>query len=172
MSIHVRPVLPDDLGTITAIYGYHVLHGTASFEESPPDLAEITRRYQSLTSAGMPYFVAERDGMVIGFAYAGPFRSRSAYRYTVEDSVYVDANHIGRTVGKALLYHVIERAAKLGFRRMVSVIGDSANIASIALHKSCGFAESGRLKNVGYKNETWLDIVLMQRDLRDGEESH
>jgi phosphinothricin acetyltransferase len=165
MSVVIRPAAPEDLSAITDIYAHHVVSGTGTFDEVAPTLDEITDRYRALTESGWPYLVAESEGETVGFCYAGPFRFRTAYRFTVEDSVYVHPAMVGRGIGKSLLTGLIDSAAALGFRRMISVIGNGTNPASIGLHRSCGFVESGRLKNVGYKHDQWLDVLLMQRDL-------
>ncbi len=157
-----------DLSAITEIYDYAVRHGTASFETEPPDVAEMTRRYRALVDSGFPYLVAERDGVVIGYAYAGPYRTRPAYRYTVEDSIYVSPAAQRRGVGRALLEELITRSTARGFRQMIAVIGDSAQIASIELHRAAGFHYVGNLQNVGFKFGRWLDSVLMQRSLGPG----
>jgi phosphinothricin acetyltransferase len=154
---------------ITAIYAHAVRHGRASFELEPPDKAEMERRRDALVGAGYPYLVAEVSGTVVGYAYAGAYRSRPAYGSTVESSVYVAAAHHGRGLGRLLLARLIEEAERRGFRQMVAVIGDSANLASIRLHESLGFAHVGTLRSVGWKHERWLDTVLMQRALGIGD---
>jgi phosphinothricin acetyltransferase len=164
-EISVRAAGPYDVEAIAEIYGHHVVHGTASFEEEAPSVAEMMGRYETLHMANLPYLVAECEGQIVGYAYAGPFRLRAAYRFTLEDSVYVSPFYQGRSVGKLLLMQLLRDAAALGYKCMVSVIGDSANAGSIALHKSCGFEDVGIVRNVGYKHGKWLDIVLMQRDL-------
>jgi L-amino acid N-acyltransferase YncA len=167
-TLSLRPAAPDDIPAITRIYAEAVQHGTASFELDPPDEAEMARRQQALFDGGFPYFVAEIDGHVIGYAYAGPYRARPAYRFTVEDSIYIDPAAQGRGVGRALLARLIEEATRRGFRQMIAVIGDSAHQPSIALHRAAGFRMVGNFENVGYKFERWLDSVLMQRPLGDG----
>jgi L-amino acid N-acyltransferase YncA len=164
----IRASRDADVPAIAAIYGYHVLHGVASFEEVPPDAAEIARRRGEIVKRGLPYLVAERDGRVIGYCYAGPFRPRVAYRFTVEDSVYVEAAEIGRGLGRALLEQVIARCSELGYRQMVAVIGGSDNAASISLHAALGFRHAGVLPAVGRKFDRWIDTVLMQRALGPG----
>jgi L-amino acid N-acyltransferase YncA len=161
----IRPSRDADVPGITAIYGYHVLHGVASFEETPPDAAEIARRRNEIVKRGLPYLVAERDGRVIGYCYAGPFRPRVAYRFTVEDSVYVEAGEIGRGLGRALLEQVIARCGELGYRQMVAVIGGRETLGSIRLHERLGFAHMGVLPAVGFKFGRWIDIIMMQRQL-------
>lgn len=150
------------------IYAHHVLYGTASFEVEPPDLAEMKRRRAAVLDIGLPHLVAERQGRVVGYAYAGNWRPRLAYRFSVEDSIYIDKDVVGQGVGKALLPVLIDRCTALGKRQMVAVIGDSAQTPSIRLHAACGFEMVGTLKNIGFKFGRWLDSVLMQRPLGDG----
>lgn len=153
---------------ITAIYGHAVVHGTASFEIEPPAEAEMTARCKALESGGFPYLVADAGGRIAGYAYAGPYRARIAYRYTVEDSVYIhpDAHRLG--IGRKLLAELIAQAEARGFRQMIAVIGDSAQTSSIELHRSLGFAAVGTFTNIGFKHGRWLDSVLMQRALGAG----
>jgi len=158
----VRPAGPADLEAVRAIYAGHVLHGTASFEIEPPDLAEITRRHDAIVAAGLPYLVAEIAGEVAGYAYAGPYRPRPAYRFTVEDSVYLAPGREGRGLGSALLAGLIARCTVAGKRQMIAIIGDSANRGSIALHARMGFRHVGTLTDVGFKHGRWLDSVVMQ----------
>ena len=165
----LRPCEPGDVPQITAIYAHAVRHGRASFELEPPDKAEMERRRDALVGAGYPYLVAELSGAVVGDAYAGAYRPRPAYSGTVENSVYVAAAHHGRGLGRLLLAHLIEEAERRGFRQMVAVIGDSANLASIRLHERLGFTHVGTLRSVGWKHERWLDTVLMQRALGIGD---
>jgi phosphinothricin acetyltransferase len=161
----IRPTRSDDIAAITGIYAHAVRHGTASFEIDPPDAEEMLRRYQALASAGFPYLVAEQAGGIAGYAYAGPYRMRPAYRWTVEDSVYVAESAQRRGVGQALLARLIEESEARGFRQMIAVIGDSAQTPSIALHRAAGFRMIGTLEAVGFKFGRWLDSVLMQRPL-------
>jgi L-amino acid N-acyltransferase YncA len=168
-TILVRPALSADLAVIRAIYAHHVLDGTASFEEVAPDEAEMRRRWDKAASLGLPYLAAEHRGVVAGYAYAGFFRERSAYRYTLEDSVYVAAEMAGRGIGTALLRELLDRCERLGYRRMVAVIGDSANTASIALHRRLGFEQAGLLRSVGFKFGRWIDSVYMSRALGPGD---
>lgn len=165
MGIIVRPAETGDMESVQAIYAHHVLHGTASFEEVPPDIAEMHRRRAAVLDAGLPYLVAEREGTVIGYAYAGRYRPRSAYRYTAEDSVYIDPHRVGLGAGKLLLAQVMARSTAAGYREMVAIIGDSANDASIGLHRALGFRDVGTLRNVGLKFGRWLDSVIMQRSM-------
>ncbi len=165
LIVLLRPCEPGDVPQITAIYAHAVRHGRASFELEPPDKAEMERRRDALVGAGYPYLVAEVGRAVLGYAYAGAYRPRPAYSGTVENSVYVAAAHRGRGLGRLLLACLIEEAERRGFRQMVAVIGDSANLASIRLHERLGFTHVGTLRSVGWKHERWLDTVLMQRAL-------
>ncbi len=165
----IRDAIPDDMAAVQAIYAHHVLHGIASFEETPPDVAEITRRMRALTEHGFPYRVAELDGTVCGYAYAGPYRPRPAYRYCVENSIYMDPAFAGRGIGGALLADLIELCTEKGFRQMVAVIGDSGNAASIGLHAAHGFETTGVQRSLGFKHGRWIDQVLMQRALGPGD---
>jgi len=164
----VRDAVAADVPTITAIYAHHVLHGRASFEEVPPDAAEIARRHGEHVEKGLPYLVATVDGRVGGYAYAGLYRPRSAYRFTCEDSIYVRDDLAGRGIGRRLLGALIDRCTALGFRQMVAVIGDSANAGSIGLHTAMGFRRAGVLEASGFKHGRWVDSVLMQRPLGPG----
>jgi phosphinothricin acetyltransferase len=168
-SISLRDAAEEDLAAVTAIYAHHVRTGTATFEIDAPDTAEIARRWREVAARGLPYLVAVVDGEVVGYAYAAPYRPRPAYRYTVEDSVYVHDAARGRGVGRALLAALIEAADRVGARQMVAVIGDAANEPSIRLHAALGFEHVGVLSNVGNKFNRWLDVVLMQRALGQGD---
>jgi L-amino acid N-acyltransferase YncA len=166
MSLLIRDCLPADVPAITAIYRHAVLHGNASFELDPPDTEEIARRRAAVLDAGFPYLVAEdARGRVVGYTHAGAYRTRPAYRFTVENTVYVAPDCQGQGVGRTLLPPLIERCQQTGFRLMVAVIGDSANHASIRLHESCGFRHAGLLPAIGWKHERWLDSVIMVRPL-------
>jgi phosphinothricin acetyltransferase len=167
----IRPSHDADVPAIAAIYRHHVLHGVASFEEVPPDQDEIARRRGEIVGRGLPYLVAERAGRVVGYCYAGLFRPRVAYRFTVEDSVYVEADEIGRGLGRALLEQVISRCSELGYRQMVAVIGGRETLGSIRLHERLGFSPIGVLPAVGFKFGRWIDIILMQRALGPGSDS-
>ncbi|HEY9737485.1 MAG TPA: N-acetyltransferase family protein [Trichocoleus sp.] len=166
----IRPATLADITAITAIYGYHVQHGLASFEWEPPDESEMAHRMKQLlfTGKGYPYFVAEQGGNVVGYAYAGPYRTRAGYCYAVEDSVYIKPGFQGQGLGKGLLSVLLEASAQRGYRQMIAVIGDSRNQPSIALHQALGFYHAGVLKDVGFKAGQWLDSVLMQRPLGQG----
>lgn len=161
----LRPAEERDLAGIRAIYLPEVLHGSASFETEPPDEAELARRLAKVRGQGLPWLVAAIDGQVAGYAYAGPYRERPAYRFTVEDSVYIADWARGRSLGRILLTAVVAAAGRAGCRQMVAIIGDSANAGSIRLHEACGFAHVGTLKAVGLKHGRWLDTVIMQRAL-------
>jgi L-amino acid N-acyltransferase YncA len=167
-AVSIRPATPADVPAITRIYAQSVRTGTASFELDPPTEEEMTRRMRVLLDGGFPYLVAEIDGALAGYAYAGPYRTRPAYRFTVEDSIYIDPAAQRRGVGRALLDRLMEEATRRGFRQMIAVIGDSRQTPSIELHRAAGFRMVGNFENVGYKFERWLDSVLMQRALGDG----
>jgi L-amino acid N-acyltransferase YncA len=167
-ALRVRPSRDDDIPTITRIYAHHVLHGLASFEEVPPDEAELAARRHDVLRQGLPYLAAEQDGEVVGYCYAAPYRARSAYRFTIEDSVYIDAARVGQGIGRALLARLIEFCEQGPWRQMIAVIGDSGNLASIRLHKAHGFSMIGTHPAVGFKFRRWVDSVLMQRELGEG----
>jgi phosphinothricin acetyltransferase len=171
MTALVRPSQDVDVAAITAIYAEAVIHGTASFELEPPSEAEMARRRAALLQGGYPYLVAEGGGVILGYAYAGAYRTRPAYRSTVEDSVYVTPSAQGRGVGRALLAALIAACEASDFRRMIAVVGDKASIGSIRLHESLGFQPAGVLEAVGYKHGRWLATVLMQRVLGAGTSS-
>ncbi len=172
-ALIIRPSRDDDVAAVAAIYAHHVLHGLASFEEAPPAVEEVARRRAAIVERGLPYLVAEAGngpdkGRVVGYCYANLFRPRSGYRFTLEDSIYIDAGLTGRGIGRALLRALIERSTDLGYRQMVAVIGGSETIPSIRLHKTLGFADIGVLPAVGFKFGRWVDIVVMQRALGAG----
>ena len=164
-GVVIRPSREGDVGQIAAIYRHHVLHGLASFEEIPPDADELAARRRAILARGLPYLVAERSRRVLGYCYAGPYRLRSAYRFTLEDSIYIDQAEVGRGLGRGLLTTLLDRCAELGYRQMVAVIGGSDTWPSIRLHAALGFARIGTLPAVGFKFGGWVDIVLMQRAL-------
>lgn len=164
-TLHIRDAEEDDVATIQAIYGYHVAHGTASFEVSVPDEEEMAARRRAVVARGLPYLTVGDDSEVLGFAYAAPFRPRVAYRFTVEDSIYLHRDAIGRGAGRLLLARLIERCETLGYRQMVAVIGDSQNLRSVRLHEAHGFRRAGTFTSVGFKFGRWLDAVFMQRPL-------
>lgn len=169
-NISVRAVEAADLDAIQRIYAHHVLHGLASFEEVPPDAAELARRWHAIADAGLPYLCAtdRAGGAMLGYAYAAAYRPRTAYRFTVEDSVYVAPDAARRGIGRALLWGLIDTCTDLGKRQMIAVIGDSGNQASIALHRACGFELVGIFTAIGFKHGRWVDTVLMQRQLGPG----
>ena len=165
----IRESRDDDVAAIAAIYGHHVLHGVASFEEVPPGVEEMARRRGDIVSRGFPYLVAERAGRVVGYCYAGPYRTRIGYRFTVEDSIYIDEREVGRGIGRALLARVIDRVAAQGYRQMIAVIGGSETLASIRLHAALGFTQIGMFPAIGFKFGRWIDSVYMQRGLGPGQ---
>ena len=165
----IRPATEHDADVLAAIYGHAVLHGLGTFEEEPPSPADMEGRRRLIANRGLPYLVAEDAGQVMGFAYAGPFRPRAAYRYTLEDSVYVSPNAVGRGVGKALLAALIGACEALGVRQLIAVVGDSDNTASLALHRSLGFEQTGVGHSVGFKHGRWVDIVQLQKPLNGGD---
>ncbi|CCD96674.1 phosphinothricin acetyltransferase (PPT N-acetyltransferase) [Bradyrhizobium sp. ORS 375] len=167
-DIEIRPAQEADLPAITAIYGQAVREGTATFELDPPDLAEMTRRFRALSDGGFPYFAALLDGEVVGYAYAGPYRPRPAYRFTVENSVYLAPASQRRGIGMRLMRALLDACEARGFRQMIAVIGDSANAGSVGLHTACGFQMIGTHPSVGLKFGRWLDTVMMQRPLGSG----
>jgi len=169
VQAQVRPALPDDIPAVHAIYSHHVLQGLASFEEQPPSAAELRRRYDEVVSQKLPYLVADFGGTVAGYGYCAPYRTRSAYRYALEDSVYVHPDAQGRGVGRALLAALIRQCEALGYRQLIAVIGDSAHAASIGLHEAQGFLRVGILRSVGFKLGRWVDSVIMQRPLGSGD---
>ncbi len=176
MTTLIRSGTAADTPALAAIYGHHVRHGSGSFELEPPDADEMARRREAVQSAGWPWLVAERAGAVVGYAYASPFRPRPAYRFCLEDSVYVAREAQGGGVGRLLLAELLAQATARGARQMLAVIGDAGNQASIALHVGLGFEHAGVLKASGWKFGRWLDVVLMQRALglgsrRDAEAS-
>lgn len=167
LPIGVRDARTEDFTAIQAIYAYYVTRSAASFEEVPPSIEEMQRRWRDVTGRGLPYLVADCEGEVLGYAYAGPFRTRSAYRYTIEDSIYVAPLTVRRGIGSRLLGTLVERCTALGYRQMIGVIGDSANLSSIGLHRSLGFRQEGILRGVGLKFGRWVDVVIMHRPLGD-----
>lgn len=168
MDALIRAAAPADMTAVQAIYERHVLEGLATFEEVPPDVPEMERRLGDVTGRGLPWLVAETGGRIAGYAYAGPFRARSAYRFTVEDSIYLAPDAAGRGIGKALLARLLAESEAAGARQMLAVIGDSANAGSVGVHRSCGFEHVGVFRAVGLKFGRWVDVVMMQRALGDG----
>ncbi len=167
----IRPAEATDVAAIAAIYRHHVLHGSASFETEPPSIEEMEQRRAALEAGGYPYLVAEDGDVILGYAYAGPYRPRAAYRNTVENSIYLRPDAAGRGLGGTLLAALIAEAEARGFRQMVAVVGDSANVASVRLHERHGFRLAGVLRSVGHKHGRWLDSVLLQRALGAGDEA-
>lgn len=168
-NLLIRPCAATDMPAITAIYAHHVQHGAASFETDPPSLEEMCRRRSDVVGKGLPYLVAVYNDAIAGYAYAGSYRPRAAYRDTVENSVYLRRDLAGRGIGTRLLNALIDDCEARDLRQMIAVIGDSANVASIRLHLRCGFRNAGTLISVGHKHGRWLDSVLMQRALRHGD---
>jgi phosphinothricin acetyltransferase len=169
MSPAVRDATETDLPGIAAIYAHHVRTGLASFETEPPSDAEMRARFEAVRAKGFPYLACEIGGRLAGFAYASLYRARPAYRYALEDSVYVHPEAAGRGAGRALLSALVERCEAIGCRQLVAVIGDSANEASIGLHSALGFEKAGTLRSIGYKHGRWVDSVLMQRRIGPGD---
>ena len=169
--MNIRDAIDADLCDVQHIYAHHVMHGLASFEEIAPPVEELRARRDAVLALGLPYLVAELDAKVVGYAYATPYRSRSAYRHSLEDSVYVREGFSGRGIGAALLSELVARCSRGPYRQMIAVIGDSENAASIGLHRKLGFREVGTLEAVGFKFGRWVDSVLMQRSLGDGNQS-
>ena len=169
MNATIRPSLESDLAAIASIYAHHVQHGTATFETEAPERAEMARRRAEVLSRGLPWLVAETDGEVQGYAFANPFRPRRAYRYCLEDSIYLHADARGRGIGRQLLAELLTRCEAAGARQMLAVIGDSGNAASIGVHRALGFEPAGLLKAAGWKFGRWIDVVLMQRALGPGD---
>ena len=167
-AVEIRPAAEADIAAITAIYEHAVLHGTATFELIPPDLAEMGRRFDVLSTGGFPYLAASLDGRVVGYAYAGAYRPRPAYRFTVENSIYLDPAIHRKGIGLKLMHRLIEECISRGYRQMIAVIGDSANAGSIGVHSRCGFQMIGTHPNVGLKFGRWLDTVMMQLPLGAG----
>ncbi len=167
----IRDATEQDIASVQAIYAHAVLTGSGTFEYDPPPLEEMLTRWRSVVGHGLPYIVAEIDGAVAGYGACTPFRPRTGYRFTVEDSIYVDARFHRRGIASALLAGLITRCQAAGFRQMVAIIGDSANLGSVALHRRAGFADAGSFRSVGWKHEAWMDIVFMQRALGAGDAS-
>lgn len=165
----IRPSMADDLPAITAIYAWNVDHGTGTFELEAPDLAEMTRRRDDVLGKGLPWLVAERGGQVLGYAYANHFRPRRAYRFCLEDSIYLADQARGQGIGRPLLAELVARCEAAGARQMLAVIGDSANAGSIGVHRALGFEHTGILRSAGWKFGRWLDVVLMQKPLGLGD---
>ena len=170
-DVVIRSARDDDLRAITRIYAHHVRYGLATFETEPPTQEEMARRHSELASKGFPYLVAVRDHEVLGYAYAGPYRARPAYRFVVENSIYLDPIYARQGIGRILLDALIGAAETRGFRQMIAIIGDSANHASVKVHERCGFTLVGTFRSVGFKHGRWVDTVLMQRALGEGDQT-
>jgi len=164
----IRTRTDADMARITEIYTHHVLHGASSWELTPPDEAEMLKRAHALRDAGYPYLVAEIDGRVVGYAYAGAYRPRPAYRNTVEHSIYIDDSVRRGGIGKRLLEELIDTCTELGFRQMIAIVGDAENRQSIDFHEKMGFTHVGHVKNIGYKFGRWMDQIILQRPLGPG----
>jgi phosphinothricin acetyltransferase len=169
VDARIRPGTAADMAAVRAIYAGHVREGLATFEEVVPDAAEMTRRFGEIAGRGLPWLVAEAGGQLLGYAYAGPYRARSAYRFVLEDSIYLDPAAQGQGLGTRMLERLLAEAEAAGARQMLAVIGDSANAGSIALHRRCGFAHVGVFRSVGFKLGRWVDTVMMQRPLGQGD---
>jgi len=165
----IRPAAPVDLPSVTAVYAWNVDNGTGTFELEAPDLAEMTRRHADVTGKGLPWLVAERAGLVLGYAYANHFRPRRAYRFCLEDSIYLAPEAQGQGIGRLLLAELMARCEAAGARQMLAVIGDSANAGSIGVHRTLGFEQVGLMKSAGWKFDRWLDVVVMQKSLGRGD---
>jgi phosphinothricin acetyltransferase len=170
-TLVIRSASTDDLDAITSIYAWHVENGTGTFELEPPGPSEMARRFEDVATKGLPWLVAVRGGLVVGYAYANHFRPRLAYRFCLEDSIYLRNDASGRGVGRALLAELLSRSEALGARQMLAVIGDSGNDASIGVHTALGFKHAGKLDSAGWKFDRWLDVVIMQKSLGLGQET-
>jgi phosphinothricin acetyltransferase len=164
----LRASTEQDVPAITAIYGHHVTHGTGTFETTPPTEADMAARRADVLSKGLPYLVAENDGQVLGFAYCQWFKPRPAYRFSAEDSIYLHPDAAGQRIGTKLLTELMKQAEATGLRKLIAVIGDSANARSIGVHRAVGFRHVGTIQSCGWKFGRWLDIVMMEKSLGDG----
>jgi phosphinothricin acetyltransferase len=165
----IRPSRDEDLDAITRIYGHHVLHGTGTFETTPPSVADMTTRRADVLAKGLPWLVVEDGGELLGFAYGNWFKPRPAYRFSVEDSIYMAPEAAGKGLGRALLAELLAALERAGVRKVMAVIGDSANAGSIGVHRALGFEPAGVISSCGWKFDRWLDIVLMQKPLGAGD---
>nr|WP_321456856.1 N-acetyltransferase family protein [uncultured Cohaesibacter sp.] len=170
-TVEIRNARLEDIPAIHAIYSYHVMNGLASFEETAPCVAEMGRRFAAIAKSKRPYLVATIAGQVVGYGYMSDYRTRVAYRYSLENSIYMHKDHAGKGIGLALLNRLLYEAELLGYRQVISVIGNSENIASIKLHEKAGFENVGTLKSVGFKFGRWVDSVMMQKSLGDSDKS-
>ncbi|QOF77067.1 GNAT family N-acetyltransferase [Variovorax sp. 38R] len=168
MTLTIRPSRDEDIAAITAIYAHHVLHGTGTFETEPPSEADMTSRRADVLGKNLPYLVAEDDGEVLGFAYCNWFKPRPAYRFSAEDSIYMSEAARGKGLGTQLLAALSQAAEAVGVRKLIAVIGDSANVGSVGVHRSQGFTHVGVLKDCGWKFDAWRDVVLMEKVLGEG----
>jgi phosphinothricin acetyltransferase len=166
--LNLRPSTDADVPAITAIYAHHVLHGTGTFETTPPTEAEMAARRADVIAKGLPYLVADNDGRVLGFAYCQWFKPRPAYRFSAEDSIYLDPAAAGQRIGNKLLTELARQAEAVGIRKLIAVIGDSGNVRSIGVHRAVGFRHAGTIESCGWKFGKWLDIVLMEKSLGEG----
>ena len=167
----LRPSQDGDIPAITAIYGHHVLHATGTFETDPPSAADMAARRADVLAKGLPYLVADNDGQVLGFAYCQWFKPRPAYRWSAEDSIYLDAKAAGQRIGNKLLTELTRQAEAVGIRKLIAVIGDSDNVRSIGVHRAVGFRHAGKIEACGWKFDRWLDIILMEKALGEGSRS-
>ena len=165
----IRPATENDIPAITAIYRHHVLHGTGTFETTPPEEKEMAGRRADVLARNLPYLVLEEDSIVRGFAYCNWFKPRPAYRFSAEDSIYLAADAAGKGYGRLLLTELMAQAERAGVRKMLAVIGDSQNLGSVGVHRSCGFTHIGVMRSCGWKFDRWLDVVLMERSLGLGD---
>jgi phosphinothricin acetyltransferase len=171
MTTAIRPSTEADLPAITAIYAHHVQHGTGTFETTPPTLEDMTGRRADVLAKGLPWLVAEQDGRVLGYAYCQWFKPRPAYRYSAEDSIYLHPEAAGQGLGKQLLAALEQQAVAAGVRKLIAVIGDSANAGSVGVHRACGFRQVGVIASCGWKFGRWLDIVLMDKAIGEADGS-
>jgi len=165
---HIRPSRDEDIGAIAAIYAHHVLHGTGTFETEPPSANDMATRRADVLSKNLPYLIAERQGEILGFAYCNWFKPRPAYRFSAEDSIYIANSARGQGLGSKLLEALSQAAENVGVRKLIAVIGDSANVGSIGVHRAQGFTHVGVLKDCGWKFGEWRDVVLMEKILGEG----
>ena len=166
---HIRPFEATDLPAVTAIYAHHVTHGTGTFETTPPTEEEMAQRQADVAARGLPWLVLEDAGQVLGYAYCQWFKPRPAYRFSAEDSIYLHPDARGRGLGRRLLQALADEAQARGVRKLIAVIGDSANAASIGVHRAVGFTDAGAIRSCGWKFGRWLDIVLMEKPLGDAD---